>query len=85
LGNIDPGQHLSLPNFKLAVADTSTPVAGMERIEPIYENTRILVFLKPSKGVSTWEVAGFGNCYFWSHDPDKLEPLRSMAASALAL
>jgi hypothetical protein len=29
LGNIDPGQHLSLPNFKLAVADTSKTTLGI--------------------------------------------------------
>jgi hypothetical protein len=81
LGNLIKGQSLSLPGFRMMVEDRSNPVAGREREETIGENTRILIFLKTPAGI----VAGFGNCYFWSHDPAKLEPLRGMAASALAL
>jgi len=94
LGYAVRGQVLSMPDFKLIVEDTSAPIFGVERIEPIYDGTRILVFLKPAgktpgdanlKSSPNWAVAGFGNCYFWSHDPRKLDSLRSMAASALTL
>jgi hypothetical protein len=43
------------------------------------------VFLKSTKGREDWQVAGFGNCYFWSHDPDNLDSLRAMASAALKL
>ena len=92
LGEVAKGQQLSLPGFKLAIDDTSTFVAGVERIEPIYPNTRILVFLKPAlasvtvgKQLGEWAIAGFGNCYFWSHDPSQISSLRSTAIEALSL
>src|ERR1035438_10230066 len=47
-------------------------------------DTRILVFLKPSKsGTHRWDVAGYGNCYFWSNNPEELQGLRKMAKSAI--
>ena len=74
------------------VEDTSSFIAGQERIEPIQSSTRILVFLKPASSVPAnwqrfgqWTVAGFGNCYFWSHDPANVDSLRAMAKKALAL
>lgn len=92
LGEVARGQSLSLPGFKLAVEDTSAFMTGVERIEPIYSNTRILIFLKPaaaaargSEKFGEWAIAGFGNCYFWSHDPDQISSLQSMAIGALAL
>jgi hypothetical protein len=84
LGDIGVGELLALPGFSLVVQDFSVPVAGVERIEPIHHDTRILVFLKPAKN-GTWDVAGFGNCYFWSHNPGKLDSLRAMGVSALNL
>jgi hypothetical protein len=92
LGDIATGQSLALPGFQMVVADTSALVAGVDRVEPITENTRILIFLKPAADAppggrlnDEWAVAGFGNCYFWSHEPGKLESLRSMANDALVL
>jgi hypothetical protein len=92
LGDVGKGQTLLLPGFKLAVEDTSSVVVGQERIEPIQNSTRILVFLKPASTVpptwqrfGQWTVAGFGNCYFWSHDPGNLDALRAKAKQALAL
>ena len=86
LGSAALGDSLWLPGFQLVVEDTSQFIAGRERSEPIQSNTRILVFLKPSKNAyQTWEVAGLGNCYFWSHDPHQLAPLREMARRALDL
>ncbi len=91
LGDVTLGQSLLLPGFAMAVEDTSTPICCHERIEPIFENTRILVFLKPaaasphSRHFGDWAVAGMENCYFWSYDPDDLDSLRSMAKDALAL
>jgi hypothetical protein len=92
LGDLAKGQTLLLPGFKLAVEDTSSVVSGRERIEPIQSGTRILVFLKPASAVPAnwqllgqWAVAGFGNCYFWSHDPGNLDSLREKAKQALTL
>jgi len=86
LGAVGVGDLLQLPDFKLAVEDSSHPAAGVERIEPIHNNTRILVFLKPAEIQSLgWDVAGPGNCYCWSHDPGNLDSLRAMALSALDL
>jgi hypothetical protein len=92
LGDVAKGQTLLLPGFNLVVQDTSSLICCRERIEPIRSSTRILVFLKPASTIpgnwqryGQWAVAGFGNCYFWSHDPDKLDPLREMAKKALAL
>jgi len=92
LGEVAKGQLLSLPGFTLAIEDRSTFIAGVERIEPIYPNTRILVFLKPAlasarvgEQFGEWAIAGFGNCYFWSHDPSQISSLRSMAIQALSL
>src|SRR6266481_5330352 len=49
LGRVVKGQSLALPGFRLAVEGSSeTGLERVERIEPIHENTRILVFLKPS-------------------------------------
>lgn len=86
LGNMGAGEIIFLPGFKLVIEDLSTSFSGMDRIEPIQRDTRILVFLKPSKaGSSAWEVAGSGNCYFWSHDSGKLSDLRAKAKRALDL
>ena len=92
LGDVVKGQILVLPAFRLIVEDTSSFISGRERVEPIYSNTRILVFLKPDPVALAdgqerphWVVAGHGNCYFWSHDPSNLESLRAMAKKALAL
>jgi hypothetical protein len=86
LGGVGIGGLLRLPGFKLVVEDRSSFRVGVERIEPIYNGTRILVFLKPAKArIHGWDVAGFGNCYFWSHDPGKPDSLRAMAVSALDL
>jgi hypothetical protein len=86
LGGVGIGDLLLLPDFRLVVEDRSTLIVGMERIEPIHTDTRILVFLKPAKsGTQRWDVAGFGNCYFWTHDPGELDSLRAMAVSALDL
>ena len=90
LGDVAKGQTLLLPGFKLAVEDTSSFMAGVERVEPIQINTRILVFLKPTAPTNQerfgqWAVAGFGNCYFWIHDPANLNSLREKAKLALAL
>jgi hypothetical protein len=84
LGDMGAGQLLDLPRFKLAVRDESAFISGVERVEPIRENTRILAFLKPAKS-GGWDVAGLGNCYFWTHDPNSLEPLQTMARRSLAL
>ena len=83
LGDATVGDSLSLPGFELKVADETSFIAGVERIEPIQPNKRILVFLKPAG--SGWAVAGAGNCYFWSDDPNKLNSLRQMAKEALDL
>lgn len=92
LGDVRVGQSLSLPEFRLRVEDTSAFTPGVERIEPIHPETRILVFLKPASAVAIgsqklgdWAVAGNGNCYFWSHDASQLASLRRMATSALNL
>jgi hypothetical protein len=92
LGDVVKGQILVLPAFRLIVEDRSSFISGVERVEPIYSNTRILVFLKPQPEAHAegqerphWVVAGYGNCYFWSHDPSNLESLRVMAKKALAL
>ena len=92
LGDIGKGQTLLLPGFSLVVWDESTIICCSERIEPIQSNTRILVFLKPASTVPAhqqrygeWAVAGLGNCYFWSHDPGDIAPLREKAEQALVL
>ena len=92
LGGVRVGQSLSLPGFKLAVEDTSAITPGVERIEPIHPETRILVFLKPasaaaigSQKLGDWAVAGNGNCYFWSHDASQVASLQRMATGALDL
>ena len=92
LGAIYPGQDLRLPGFALVVEDRTSPVAGVERTEPMDANTRVLVFLKPAKDVpkqyaryGDWAVAGYGNCYFYTHNPHDLTELRSLASSALTL
>jgi hypothetical protein len=48
-GSASVGDILLLPGFRLAVEDTSVFIRGMESIEPIYNTTRILLFLKPAK------------------------------------
>ena len=86
LGSVGRGDLLTLPGFRLTVEDASSFISGVERIQPIQAETRILVFLRPAKqDPRHWEVAGFGNCYFWSHDPLKLDSLLAMAVSALDL
>jgi len=86
LGENAVGDVLYLPGFRLVVADLSTPFAGSDRVEPIQTDTRILVFLKPSRtGTNNWDVAGAGNCYFWSQDPGKLGDLCAEAKIALTL
>src|ERR1022692_3920575 len=47
LGDVVKGQILVLPAFKLIVEDRSSFISGIERVESISDNTRILVFLKP--------------------------------------
>jgi hypothetical protein len=91
-GDVAKGETLLLPGFNLVVQDTSSPICCQERTEPIRSSSRILVFLKPASTVpgnwqrfGPWAVAGFGNCYFWNHDPYKLGPLREMAKKALDL
>jgi len=92
LGDVGKGQTLLLPGFSLVVWNESAIICCSERIEPIQSNTRILVFLKPASTVPAhqlrygeWAVAGLGNCYFWSHDPANLAPLREQAKQALTL
>ena len=92
LGDVASGDLLFLPGFKLTVEDRSALIAGVDREEPIYRNTRVLVFLKPASAntidsarLGRWMVAGFGNCYFWSHDANQTSALESMASSVLAL
>jgi hypothetical protein len=57
LGASIKGQSLSLPGFSMVVEDRSTPIAGRERIEPIGENTRILVFLSRAHSDLTFRHA----------------------------
>jgi hypothetical protein len=92
LGNVNDGDVLVLPDFKMEVEDRSSVIAGQTRFEPILPGTRILVFLKPAtpttrprERLGDWQIAGLGNCFFWSHDPENLDSLRAMANSAIAL
>lgn len=92
LGEVHPGEKLQLPGFSLVVEDESSIFAGVTRTEPIGADTRILVFLKPAKDdlerhvrYGDWVIAGLGNCYFYTQNPDDLTELHHFAASALAL
>jgi hypothetical protein len=84
-GTVKKGQLLDVPGFELRLEDETQP-RGVARTEPITANTRILVFLtKRDRDHERWQVAGSRNCYFWSHDPARLDDLRAKAKSAVDL
>ncbi|MBN1919480.1 MAG: hypothetical protein JW889_16405 [Verrucomicrobia bacterium] len=79
------GDAISLPGFELYSYDAWG--FGHDRVEhPITSDTRILLFLKRKEGdARTWEVAGYGYCFFWVDDPSNLDQLRREATTAVTL
>ena len=75
-GDKEAGATIRLAKFRLYTIQESGP----EKIDTITPQTRILLFLEPKKEApTTWEIAGYGYCFFWVHDPAKVAELRKMA------
>jgi hypothetical protein len=82
LGNAREGDSIVLPDFKLFTQQTHGP----DIIDPITPDTRILLFLQHKKDApQTWEPTYYGNSFFWVHDAQLLEQLRSTARFAVEL
>jgi hypothetical protein len=82
LGERQAGDKIHLPAFKLIIERQEEP----DIIEPVTSDTRILLFLQPRKDdFFSWEISGYGRCYFWVQDPAKVDELRKKATDAIAL
>jgi hypothetical protein len=78
-GEIQAGDLINLTDFKLITRHEWGPA----KIDPITPDTRILLFLrKIDKG---WEITQYKFCFFWVHDPNKVDELRTKAQQAVKL
>jgi hypothetical protein len=79
LGEMQAGDLINLTDFKLTTEQYGEP----DKIDPITPDTRILLFLKKiDKG---WEITQYNRCFFWTHDPNKVDELRTRAQQAVEL
>ncbi len=82
LGEKEAGATIRLAKFRLYTIQEDGP----EKIDTIMPQTRILLFLKPKKETpATWEIPGYGYCFFWVHNPTKVVELRKMAQDMVIL
>jgi len=79
LGETQAGDLINLTDFKL----TTKQEWGPDKIDPITPDTRILLFLKQND--NRWEITQYGDCFFWTHDPNKVDELRTKAQQAVQL
>jgi len=82
LGEKTVGDVIKLPDFRLYTVQRYGP----EKVEPITQETRVLLFLKSKdKDPGAFEVTHYGYCFFWVQDPAKVGDLRRIAENAVNL
>jgi len=82
LGEKTVGDTIKLPDFRLYTVQ----MHGAEKVEPITEAARVLLFLKSKDNdPEAFEATQYGYCFLWVQDPAKVGELRGIAKKAVNL